>query len=75
MAASHTVHRRVLKKGKFEIMDLLAVVCDLSFKPAFVLEKWKVVKVMPIFNKILQAETHKLLEVCAKQVGRAYSKE
>lgn len=46
-------------------MDLLAVVCDLSFKPAFVLEKWKVTKVMPIFNKILQAETHKL-EICSK---------
>lgn len=61
-------------KGKFEIMDLLAVVDDLSFKPFFVLEKWKVVKVMPIFNKILQAEIH-ALEMCAKQVGRAYNKE
>lgn len=55
-------------------MDLLAVVCDLSFKPAFLLEKWKVTKVMPIFNKIFQAETHKL-EICSKQAGRAYNKE
>lgn len=55
-------------------MDLLVVVYDLSFKPFFVLEKWKVVKVMPIFNKILQAEIH-ALEMCAKQVGRAYNKE
>lgn len=55
-------------------MDLLAVVCNLSFRPALVLEKGKVVKVMPIFNKILQAESHKL-EMCAKQVGRAYNKE
>lgn len=55
-------------------MDVLAVVCDLSFKLAFVLEKWKVAKAMPIFNKILQTETHKL-EMCAKQVGRAYNKE
>jgi len=58
-------------------MDLLAVVHDLSFKPAFVLEKWEVVKVMSIFNidiTILIVITHKLA-TCVKLDARAYNKD
>lgn len=55
-------------------MNLLATVCDLVFKPAFVLEKWKVAKVVPAFNKVLHTETQQL-EMGAKQFGRACSKE
>lgn len=62
---SHTGPQSVLKKGKFEIMDLLAVVCELSFKPAFALEKWEAANVMAIVNKILQGETS--LEMCAQE--------
>uniref|UniRef100_K7EZH3 Reverse transcriptase domain-containing protein n=1 Tax=Pelodiscus sinensis TaxID=13735 RepID=K7EZH3_PELSI len=45
------IHPRVLKELKWEIAELLSVVCNLSFKSASVPNDWKVANVTPIFKK------------------------
>ncbi|CAM4644795.1 unnamed protein product [Lepidochelys kempii] len=42
---------RVLKELKCEIVELLTVVCNLSFKSATVPNDWKIANVTPIFKK------------------------
>uniref|UniRef100_K7F105 Reverse transcriptase domain-containing protein n=1 Tax=Pelodiscus sinensis TaxID=13735 RepID=K7F105_PELSI len=45
------IHPRVLKELKWEIAELLSVVCNLSFKSASIPNDWKVANVTPIFKK------------------------
>uniref|UniRef100_K7GG65 Reverse transcriptase domain-containing protein n=1 Tax=Pelodiscus sinensis TaxID=13735 RepID=K7GG65_PELSI len=45
------IHPRVLKELKWEIAELLSVVCNLSLKSASVPNDWKVANVTPIFKK------------------------
>ncbi|CAM4678027.1 unnamed protein product [Lepidochelys kempii] len=45
------IHPGVLKELKYEIAELLTMVCDLSFKSAPVPNDWKIANVMPIFKK------------------------
>ncbi|CAM4590202.1 unnamed protein product, partial [Caretta caretta] len=45
------IHPRVLKELKCEIVELLTMVCNLSFKSATVPNDWKKANVTPIFKK------------------------
>ncbi|CAM4478491.1 unnamed protein product [Lepidochelys kempii] len=45
------IHPRVLKELKCEIVELLTMVCNLSFKSATVPNDWKRANVTPIFKK------------------------
>ncbi|CAM5086896.1 unnamed protein product [Natator depressus] len=45
------IHPRVLKELKCEIVELLTMICHLSFKSATVPNDWKIANVMPIFKK------------------------
>ncbi|CAM4600474.1 unnamed protein product, partial [Lepidochelys olivacea] len=45
------IYPRVLKELKCEIVELLTMACNLSFKSATVPNDWKISNVMPIFKK------------------------
>ena len=45
------IHPRVLKELKYEIADLLLVICELSLKSSLIPEDWRIANVTPIFKK------------------------
>ncbi|XP_077178794.1 zinc finger protein DPF3 isoform X3 [Paroedura picta] len=49
-----------LKELKYELVDLLTKICNLSQKPAFIPEHWKVAHVIPIFKKRFQRRFRQL---------------